>query len=468
MKTSTRLILPLRTLEDPVNLLPRDTQADFPKISDRLQPTRVESGMSTAARVPDDIWDLVIDSCDAESFQKELPRQCCRLDTLRACALTCRRWLPRSQFNLYSTVSFTAYAQVDMFLSTINARPDLADYTHTLLMRHYHRSHAYRQTTEYIPIARRELVRKLRNVQTLFVDMAIWASYPPGYAREVARYPVTELHIGIEARQSPTSLHRFVQAFRNLERLSIAAPKLQSDIPTDPAQLCTKVSIAISLKNLCTSLRVLDVNIPALMYMAHLGKHLLSAPVVDLVIRWEGRPWGALYPIPFMLPPRFTFPLQLDRLERLTLVDTLRPDIGYKEASETATPQAWSVDAVLLTHMRQHGTLHTITLRSKRSARAPMTLLPAPLCLPLVFRPKLVQAMLDLPALQLLLVDLEDIRAASRVHGWREREILSYLPPQLREIAQILLPPNNPFDDSMSIEHTKPWGDNDVQFYTAC
>ncbi|KAI0355252.1 hypothetical protein OH77DRAFT_355061 [Trametes cingulata] len=253
--------------------------------------------MSIVARVPDDIWYLVIDSCDAESFKEELPRQGCRLDTLRACALTCRRWLPRSQLNLYSTVSFTRHAQVDMFLSTINARPDLADYTHTLLMRTYHRGDRFRQLTpEYIPFARRELLRKLRNVRSLFVDMAIWKSYPPGYAREVARYSITHLHILISQHQYPPSLYRFVQAFKNLERLSIAAAKLHPDIPTDPGPLCTKVSIDISPKNLCTSLRVLDVNIPALMYMAHLSQYLLSAPAVDLVIRWKGHPLEPLYP----------------------------------------------------------------------------------------------------------------------------------------------------------------------------
>ncbi|KAI0349832.1 hypothetical protein OH77DRAFT_1414220, partial [Trametes cingulata] len=84
--------------------------------------------MSSSPRLPTEICEYIIDTC-ANQFsilphlrRGFLPRIRPRTpfyQTLGACSLTCRSWLSRSRFHIYSLVTFSHYDQVLPFLTTI-------------------------------------------------------------------------------------------------------------------------------------------------------------------------------------------------------------------------------------------------------------------------------------------------------------------------------------------------------------
>ncbi|KAL7284542.1 hypothetical protein ACG7TL_001834 [Trametes sanguinea] len=63
---------------------------------------------------PQELCDAIIDEC-----RRDIP-------TLLQCALTCRAWLPRSRFDIFSTAVLHTQVQASKFASTTRSSPDLA------------------------------------------------------------------------------------------------------------------------------------------------------------------------------------------------------------------------------------------------------------------------------------------------------------------------------------------------------
>ncbi|KAI0673233.1 hypothetical protein C8Q78DRAFT_710390 [Trametes maxima] len=167
-------------------------------------------------RLPPEMWEFILDHCRGEislnsSFvEMRLEPVFDTYATLCACCLVTRAWLPRSRLNLYSTVIFQHFAQVERLLAALYRHPFLADHVHTLCV--------YADNV-YIPFARSELVRRLRCVRTLVLNLD-WRLYPPQYLHCAAQYPITELCYWGKFRTT-ADICRVLHAFPNVVCLSL-------------------------------------------------------------------------------------------------------------------------------------------------------------------------------------------------------------------------------------------------------
>ncbi|KAI0651046.1 hypothetical protein C8Q79DRAFT_6512 [Trametes meyenii] len=167
-------------------------------------------------RLPPEIWELVLDYCrgeislDSSFIEMRLEPVFDTYATLCACCLVSRAWLPRGRLNLYSTVIFQHFAQVERLLAALSRHPFLADHVHTLCV--------YADNI-YIPFARSELVRQLRCVRTLVLNLD-WRLYPPQYLHCAAQYPITELYYWGKFRTT-ADICRVLYAFPNISCLSL-------------------------------------------------------------------------------------------------------------------------------------------------------------------------------------------------------------------------------------------------------
>ncbi|KAI0350526.1 hypothetical protein OH77DRAFT_1064180 [Trametes cingulata] len=213
---------------------------------------------SARPRLPDDVYEVIIDHCDPERWDP-YDRNPSPTKTLLSCALTCQKWLRRSRFNLYSAIYFRRFEQVNQYLSTITSKPFLADFALMLVIspRRAAPLRDGRPTGEYIPFARKELVRRLRNVSTLVLDNRTHGleSLPPTYLQWAARYPITKLHIYGGFTHAATFC-RFLWAFRNLQYLQIQGESPDWRGLSDHVE--HRIITASKLQNRCTSLRCLE------------------------------------------------------------------------------------------------------------------------------------------------------------------------------------------------------------------
>lgn len=169
------------------------------------------------SRLPLEICELILDACGCEFYIR------LRYDTLRACALTCKPWHPRSRYNLLHRVSFRRPQQVDRFLSTITANPALAD-----LVQELHVTPADAHHHGFFPIANPQLVTKLRRVRQLALRQFDWDTFPPIYHVFVGKYnTVRSLEISNIVFHSPRDLVQLVRFLPALNQLSCGIVQFQ-------------------------------------------------------------------------------------------------------------------------------------------------------------------------------------------------------------------------------------------------
>jgi len=108
--------------------IPHPTQVigglQTPKSSSSI--LQVKATSTRRPRLPTETCEHIIDFCAYDSWLY------CRPQTLRACALTCRAWLPRSRFHLYRGISLCNASHYHNFLSTVKANPLLSTFVHEL------------------------------------------------------------------------------------------------------------------------------------------------------------------------------------------------------------------------------------------------------------------------------------------------------------------------------------------------
>ncbi|KAI0692853.1 hypothetical protein C8T65DRAFT_71317 [Cerioporus squamosus] len=228
------------------------------------------------SRLPLELCEFILDACGCEFYIR------LRYDTLRACALTCKGWHPRSRYNLLHRVSFRRPQQVDRFLSTITANAPLADLVHEL---HVTPADAHRHG--FFPIANPQLVTKLRSVRQLALRQFNWDTFPPIYYVFVGKFNlVSSLEISNIVFHSPRDLVRLVRYLPKLNRLSCGLLQFQVNYPPeDCAMLC-----AMRESTTCNELYVLTLwnldNFPPI--MRAFGTKIVDLHLQQLDASW---PW---------------------------------------------------------------------------------------------------------------------------------------------------------------------------------
>ena len=79
--------------------------------------------------LPVENWEQIIDSCNVprdEFVHRPPTRRPTTYAILRACALTCKAWCPRSRRNLFRYVELNSEAQVNLLIRTLAEEPFLA------------------------------------------------------------------------------------------------------------------------------------------------------------------------------------------------------------------------------------------------------------------------------------------------------------------------------------------------------
>ena len=162
------------------------------------------------SRLPIDICEAIIDACGCENYLR------LRYTTLRACALTCKPWHPRSRYNLLGRVRFRRPQQVESFLETIIADPPLADLVHEL-----HITPADAHHHGFFPIANPPLVKRLRSLRKLVLGQLDWNSLPPFYHAFIGNFnTISVLEISNIVFHAPGDLARLVWFLPKLNELS--------------------------------------------------------------------------------------------------------------------------------------------------------------------------------------------------------------------------------------------------------
>ncbi|KAJ2985769.1 hypothetical protein NUW54_g10039 [Trametes sanguinea] len=153
--------------------------------------------------------------------------------TLLACALTCREWLPRSIFNLYSVcVVLEDSKSVDRLVDLMAVRPHLAGFVRILWVSPEEfrspRNLLGLPLEQYIPFARAELVHKLRNLHTIaYLGRFRWP-YPGSCNLRIAQYRSLRT-LYLDSRfPSPVEMFRLIWTLEGLRHLHLHRARFDS------------------------------------------------------------------------------------------------------------------------------------------------------------------------------------------------------------------------------------------------
>ncbi|GBE88104.1 hypothetical protein BKA93DRAFT_828435 [Sparassis latifolia] len=172
------------------------------------------------SRLPLEVYDYIIDLSREESSDER------NYTTLRSCALTCRAWLARSQYNLFHTVELNTREQLHAFSKLIDQSPRLATFVQELIIKHPDDNKPFRLMTIF-PIV---FARKLPRLRSLTLES-------PYATPSVA--PFHRIYfIAIHEFASITDLQLFHVEFRSFSDFA----RLVSNFPNLLAVECWNVS----------------------------------------------------------------------------------------------------------------------------------------------------------------------------------------------------------------------------------
>ncbi|PIL27755.1 hypothetical protein GSI_10908 [Ganoderma sinense ZZ0214-1] len=199
-------------------------------------------------RYPVELWESVIDYCNDPGLRPRV-----NYPALRACALVCRNWRSRSQFNLLQAVAFSKASQVDLLLQTIELRPPFADCIHSIAIDD--------NADGYIPFAHPSL-RRLRACMKLDVAAVDWTKYPPTTLDLIPLFTgITDLSLSFD-HLAYSAAFRVVWTIPGLRTLAITG------VGKKPIRGTIGESLgALALRrkpNVCVELKTLLINEPFL------------------------------------------------------------------------------------------------------------------------------------------------------------------------------------------------------------
>ena len=195
-------------------------------------------------KYPVEVWEVVIDCCydPAARPRANYPALC-------ACAVVCRDWRPRSQFNLLRIVAFSRAAQVDLLLETLARRPCFADCIHVIAIDD--------NPDEYIPFAHPSF-RRLRACRKLDLASVNWTMYPPKILDLVAQFSrVTDLSLCFDHLTYSAAFH-VIWAIPTLRMLAVTGVG-KKPVRETVAESLSALALRRKL-NTCTELKSLIIN----------------------------------------------------------------------------------------------------------------------------------------------------------------------------------------------------------------
>lgn len=148
------------------------------------------------SRLPIEVCECVIDECFDYSW-KDWDRR----KTLRACALTCSKWLPRSLYNLCQEL-YLHDGNSAKILDTFSARPELAGYVRAIDI----------DIEEYAPLTQVLSLPLLKKCRRLQIDID-WACFPPRYVQNCLVPSLTNLASVVELHFTVWSVASAVDSF---------------------------------------------------------------------------------------------------------------------------------------------------------------------------------------------------------------------------------------------------------------
>ena len=195
-------------------------------------------------KYPVEVWEVVIDCCydPAARPRANYPALC-------ACAVVCRDWRPRSQFDLLRIVAFSRAAQVDLLLQTIAYRPSFADCIYVIAIDD--------NPDEYIPFTHPSF-RRLRGCGKLDLAEVNWTMYPQTTLDLVPRFTsITDLSLSFN-HLTYSAAFRVIWAIPSLQALAVTG------IGKKPVRGTIAESLgALALRckpNACVKLKSLTIN----------------------------------------------------------------------------------------------------------------------------------------------------------------------------------------------------------------
>lgn len=157
--TSTRLGLPV---------LASDSLFSLPRCCLRSRSPSCPPSRQTMenSRLPIEVCERIIDECSDFDWI-DCP------NTLRACALTCSQWLPRSQYNLYHELGLEDSEAAGSIVDTFTARPELAEHVRVI---------GIWPSDCYVPLTQLLSLPSLKKCQRLEMNIDL-TNFPPRYVQ---------------------------------------------------------------------------------------------------------------------------------------------------------------------------------------------------------------------------------------------------------------------------------------------
>ncbi|KAJ3014307.1 hypothetical protein NUW54_g1339 [Trametes sanguinea] len=242
----------------------------------RFRRERLVTG-TPSPRLPMDLCEDIIDLCAAPTVYPivedyllwhYLPEAA---KTLKACALTCHDWLPRSIYSYYAgCITFQDTKDVDRLIAVIARHPCVASFVRILWVQSMglvarSRLHAYMDDvgeSVYVAFARTDLVQNLKNLHTIVYHGASQWPYPTFYNLHFARYPsLTTLRLS-SAFRTPLDLCRLVWALDKLQALHLHNVRFDPRLYDEQDPAYARLESLAARKPRCTSLRALFLEAP--------------------------------------------------------------------------------------------------------------------------------------------------------------------------------------------------------------
>lgn len=178
------------------------------------------------SRLPIEVCERVIDECFYFDWRPDRK-------TLRACALTCSDWLPRSRYNLYHGLYLKDSKSAGSIVDTLTGRPELAE--HVRLINIWPR-HCYVPLTEVLSLL------SLKKCQILEMNIGPLDGFPPRYVQNCL-FPsltkfesVVDLYYAVQSTASAIGIFHIIWAMPQLlwckliceDTLTLAASSLDN------------------------------------------------------------------------------------------------------------------------------------------------------------------------------------------------------------------------------------------------
>lgn len=148
------------------------------------------------SRLPIEVCERVIDEC----FDFDWPDR----ETLRACALTCSDWLPRSRYNLYHELRIQDSEAAGSIVDTFTARPELAEHVRVICMLCYY---------HYVPCTQVLSLPSLKKCQRLEMNIFPLDGFPPRYEQNCLFPLLTKFESVVELGFTIWSTASFIGIF---------------------------------------------------------------------------------------------------------------------------------------------------------------------------------------------------------------------------------------------------------------